>query len=166
MHIHLLIMQIPPFSPVLPQLPCACATLRRTSRALTQTYAKHFRDSGMEVTQFTLLQALQRTGEITQRRLGEILVLDSTTLSRSLAPLHRNGWIAVRSGNDRREKRIALSASGEAQMQSALQGWNDAQTRLKKLLGEDEWTETMGAMERLTAAALVLEQNTETGASV
>ena len=147
----------------LPPVPCACATLRRTSRALTQAYAKHFQGSDIEVTQFTLLQALQRTGEVTQRSLGEILLLDSTTLSRSLAPLQRRGWIVVRPGSDRREKRIALTSSGEAQLQSALKGWNDAQKRLKKLLGKNGWIETMQALEKLTVAALLLEQDTATG---
>lgn len=147
----------------LPKLPCACATVRRSSRALTQIYASRLQGHGMEGTQFTLLQVLQHTGEITQRQLGELLVIDSTTLSRSLAPLQRQGWIAVRPGKDRREKRISLTPAGQTQLSSAMKAWNDVQSRLKKVLGEKGWAQTMQALETLTAAALQLDQDAAAG---
>jgi DNA-binding MarR family transcriptional regulator len=154
---------VPPSS--LPPLPCGCATLRRTSRALTQAYAKHLGDSALEITQFTLLQTLRMAGELTQRALGEILVLDSTTLSRSLQHLDRHGWIAIRPGKDRREKRIAITPSGTKRLISALQGWNDAQSELRRLFGETGWEETMRALDRLTVAALTLTQADQAGAA-
>ena len=141
----------------LPPLPCACANLRRASRALTQLYGKHFRGSDLEITQFTLLQTLHRAGELTQRQLGRILCLDSTTLSRSLLPLSRRGWIAARPGKDRREKHIVITPAGQTQMGAALRRWSHVQQQLKEALGETAFAETLQVAERVTAAALSLE---------
>ena len=59
-----------------------CANFRRAARALTQCYDEAFRPLGLTITQFTILQALSLAGEITQGTLGEILAMDSTTLTR------------------------------------------------------------------------------------
>jgi len=48
---------------------------------------------GLRATRFTLLQALERKGTSPQMALGELLALDSTTLSRTLGALARAGWI-------------------------------------------------------------------------
>lgn len=77
----------------LPVLPCACANLRRASRAVTQLYDAQLREVAVTIAQFTLLQTLSIAGQLTQRRLGEILVLDSTTLSRTLRPLEKRRWV-------------------------------------------------------------------------
>ena len=90
-------MDKPPKSlPNLPNLPCLCATFRRTARALSQLYDEALRPLGLKTTQFTILQALSLTGEVSQGRLGEILALDSTTLTRTLAIMKRRKWVATR----------------------------------------------------------------------
>lgn len=125
-------------SPI-PQLPCLCANLRRASRALTQLYEDALRPSGLRATQFTILQALSLAGEVTQGLLGQILAMDSTTLSRALDILERRAWIAKRRGEDRREWRIRLSKHGAAQLQRALPAWQSVQHRLHTQLGTEVW---------------------------
>ena len=44
----------------LPPLVCACASLRRAARAVTQAYDAELRTTGMNPTQFTLLHFLAR----------------------------------------------------------------------------------------------------------
>jgi hypothetical protein len=44
-------------------LPCACATIRRASRAVTQLYDQWLRAHGIEGPQFVLLTMLERLGE-------------------------------------------------------------------------------------------------------
>ena len=68
------------------RLPCACANLRRADRVVTRYYDAVLRPSGLHVTQFTLLQALNHASEISQKQLAELLEIDSTTLTRTLAP--------------------------------------------------------------------------------
>src|SRR5512132_1038482 len=120
-------------------LPCACANLRRASRAVTQLYDEQLRAAGLSIAQFTLLQAISLAGKPTQRRLGQILVLDSTTLSRTLRILERRGWIRRRSGEDRRERLIELTGAGRSLFKKAVPLWDRAQKLLLARLGTRRW---------------------------
>jgi DNA-binding MarR family transcriptional regulator len=146
MYIHLLAMT----RSSLPKLPCLCGSLRRTSRALTQFYENALRPLGLRATQFTILQALSLTGEVTQNQLGEMLAMDSTTLTRTLQIMDREGWIAVRRGQDRRERRLRLSKAGESQFKRALPAWEKVQSRLRRQLGEPAWKNLLDITHQVT----------------
>jgi DNA-binding MarR family transcriptional regulator len=133
MHIHLIDMK----NASIPVLPCMCANFRRTARAMNQIYEEALRPAGLRATQFTILQALSLAGEVTQRNLGRILAIDSTTLTRTLTIMDRHGWIAKRRGEDRREWRMKLSKAGETQFKKALPHWEAAQAELRRQLGDD-----------------------------
>jgi len=134
-------------------LPCACASLRRASRAVTQLYDQELRASGLRVTQFTLLQALELAGNLTQGCLGELLSLDSTTLTRTLRPLLGRGWVRSLPGEDRRERHLHLTAAGRRQLAYARPGWERAQQRLQKALGAGDWQVMQTVVVGVTAAA-------------
>lgn len=91
----------------------------------------------MRSTQFTLLQALHIAGTLTQGDLGSLLSLDTTTLTRSLQPLVDTGWVKSERGEDRRERHLRLTASGERKYQDALPAWRRAQNQLKRVIGQD-----------------------------
>jgi DNA-binding MarR family transcriptional regulator len=135
----------------IPTLPCICANLRRASRALTQLYEDALRPLGLRATQFTVLQALSLAREVTQGLLGEILAMDSTTLTRTLDILERRGWITKRHGEDRREWRIRLSKRGESQLQRALPAWRSVQNRLHTQLGNEAWESLFILSDKVTS---------------
>jgi len=116
-----------------------CGTLRRTSRALTQLYEQALRPFGLRATQLTILQVLSLTGEVSQGQLGEILAMDSTSLTRTLAIMGREGWVTARRGKDRRERWVRLSSAGEMQLRRALPVWEKVQSRLRHRLGAQAW---------------------------
>jgi DNA-binding MarR family transcriptional regulator len=124
----------------LPALPCLCSSIRRASRAITQLYEDALRKVGLRATQFTILQALSLAGEVSQGRLGEMLAMDSTSLTRTLAIMIRQGWVSQRRGNDRRERRLRLTDAGSTQLSHALPAWEEVQVRLREQLGEQAWT--------------------------
>ena len=134
-------------------LPCACASLRRASRAVTQLYDHELRESGLRVTQFTLLQVLEIGGNMTQGRLGELLSLDSTTLTRTLRPLLGKGWVRSLPGEDRRERHLQLTPAGRRQLESARPGWERAQQRLRQALGASSWENMQTVSVAVTGAA-------------
>ena len=127
--------------------------MRRASRALTQLYDGELRGAGLTIAQFTLLQVLFRRGEVTQGGLGQILVLDTTTLTRTLQPLERKGWIERRQGEDRRERRITLTKAGRARFRRAIPAWNRAQKVLRSRLGRPRWKELMADLSDLAAVS-------------
>jgi DNA-binding MarR family transcriptional regulator len=134
-------------------LPCACANLRRASRIVTQRYDQQLHPAGIKATQFTLLQALVTAGDISQGKLGELLGLDSTTLTRTMALLRRKGWIQARAGEDRRELRLTLTEKGKRKYQSALPYWQSSQRRLRRALGEAGWQQIMDSTIRTAGLA-------------
>ena len=137
----------------LPQLPCMCASFRRAARALTQHYAYALRPFGLHATQFTILQALSIAGEVPQGQLGEILALDTTTLTRTLAIMRRHRWIAERRGQDRRERWIRLAKAGELQLNRALPVWEKVQSHLQAELGDKAWNYLFRATTNLATIA-------------
>lgn len=91
---------------------CACSSLRRASRAVTQHYERHFRGSGLRATQFTILATLAQTGPLSISELSAQLGLDRTTLSRNLRLIEDEGWIAPLGHDDQRVRKMTLTHKG------------------------------------------------------
>jgi len=118
---------------------------------MTQLYDAALRPSRLRITQFTLLQVLERTGEpMTQGALGDLLALDTTTLSRTLRPLERAKWIRRVEGGDARERRIELATQGRRVLERATPAWERVQRRLRTRLSQRGWV----ALRALSAAAV------------
>jgi DNA-binding MarR family transcriptional regulator len=132
------------------QLPCLCANLRRASRLVTQLYEDALRPVGLRATQFTVLQALSLAGQVTQGVLGQILGMDSTTLTRTLNIMKRQGWIEQRRGQDRREWRLSLTDAGQALMKRALPHWRSVQRRIHSQFGNQLWENLFQVTHKVT----------------
>lgn len=132
-------------------LPCLSASFRRAARVLNQHYEEALRPLGLRGTQFTLLQAFSLTGEVSQGNLGEILSIDSTTLTRTLAIMERQGWISSRPGDDRRERLLTLSKAGVAEYKRALPHWQKVQQQLRTRFGDQRWKELFNLTNQVTA---------------
>ncbi len=135
-------------------LPCLCGSLRRATRALTQVYEDALRDLDLSASQLTILQVLSRAGELSQGQLAQILAMDSTTLTRTLAIMRRQGWIAERRGRDRRERRLRLSRAGQMKLNRAMPLWENLQSRLRRRLGDQSWTNLLQLSNQLTDLTL------------
>jgi DNA-binding MarR family transcriptional regulator len=131
-------------------LPCACANLRRAARAITRLYNRELRSQHIEATQFTLLMALDLAGEVSQGRLGKLLAMDSTTLTRMLALLKKKGWVSEKEGEDRRFRMIRLTAAGRTKLAQCMPYWKKAQARVQEALGEQNMNQLAGTLELVT----------------
>jgi DNA-binding MarR family transcriptional regulator len=119
---------------------CLCNALRKASRAVSRLYDDEMRSVGLRTTQYSLLRALSRAGQVRQRDLGELTSLDETTLTRNLRPLIESGWVAIGTGEDRREKLVSLTEAGVAKLKEALPAWERAQKRLRSRIPEGQWS--------------------------
>jgi DNA-binding MarR family transcriptional regulator len=137
----------------IPDMPCICGSLRRTARALTQMYEKDFRPIGLRATQLTILQVLARAGEVSQGQLGDMLAMNSTSLTRTLRIMIREGWVAERRGKDRRERWVRLAESGEKLLERAMPVWEKLQDKVRTQLGAEEWEKLMQIANRVTNLA-------------
>src|SRR4051812_19028040 len=94
---------------------CACHNLRRAARAVTQVFDSHFDEIGLKATQFTVLAVVAHAGENppTVTALADSLVLEQSSLSRTLAVLDRLGYVKLAPGvEDRRERIVTLTRAG------------------------------------------------------
>jgi DNA-binding MarR family transcriptional regulator len=139
-------MSAPTTAPVGMPTPCLCLALRQASRAVSRFYDEELRGAGLRTTQFSLLRLLLRSGEVRQRDLGELTLHDETTLTRNLRPLVDAGWVAIRSGEDRREKWLKITAGGVAKLDEARQAWARAQKRMQQLLPKRVWRNLLAVL--------------------
>jgi DNA-binding MarR family transcriptional regulator len=134
-------------------LTCACQNLRRLTRLVTRIYDQELRKADIEITQFGLLTALGIVGEANQKRLSAGFAMDSTTLTRTLALLRKQGWIHVRPGKDKRERVFRLTEAGKRQIAAAEPHWEAAERRLRKTLGPSGWNRMEATVAQVTNAA-------------
>ena len=134
-------------------IPCLCLALRRASRAVSRLYDEELRGVGLRTTQYSVLRLLCDTGEVLQRDLGEVTVHEETTLTRNLRPLVDAGWVAVRAGEDRREKWLKITPKGLAKLEEARPHWARAQERMRSLLPEGVWQNLMTVLPDVASLA-------------
>lgn len=119
-------------------LPCYCASLRQAARAVTVLYEEMLADSGLRATQFTTLQVIERAPGRTTTELSEIIGIDQTTATRTLALIKKSGLAQDTVGEDRRQRRWSLTAHGQAQMRKLKPRWEAAQQTFERRLGHTE----------------------------
>ncbi len=135
-------------------LPCACQSLRRLTRLVTRIYERELRKANIEITQFGLLTALAAVGEANQKTLSAGFAMDSTTLTRTLAPLRKQHWIHVKPGQDRRERVFRLTEAGRMQIAAAQPHWEAAERRLRESLGPAAFRQMRAIASKATIAAM------------
>jgi DNA-binding MarR family transcriptional regulator len=136
------------------ELPCACQNLRRLSRIVTRIYDQELRRAGLEITQYGLLTALAKVGEANQKRLSAGFAMDSTTLTRTLGLLRKQGWVRARRGKDRRERLFSLTGAGSRQLAAAQPYWEQAERKLRHQIGDAGWKNMKETVVQVTEAAM------------
>jgi DNA-binding MarR family transcriptional regulator len=118
--------------------PCNCLALRQATRHITQFYDRCLAPTGLRTTQFSILMKLKRRGALTINGLAGELIMDRTTLGRTILPLQRDGLIDVKSGSlDRRTKKLHLTEAGVERLGEALKLWDEAQGRFEEKFGSE-----------------------------
>jgi len=119
----------------LQSLPCYCATLRQAARAATSMYEEALGDSGIRATQFTILQVLKEAPGLQTTEVGQLIGIDQTTATRTLALMKKNKLIADSTGTDRRARHWHLTQLGTAAISRIQPRWERAQAMVEKRLG-------------------------------
>jgi DNA-binding MarR family transcriptional regulator len=140
---------------------CICVNLRRASRAISQLYDEAMAASGLKVTQFSLLRAIERNEPVAITALADDMELDRTTLARNLAPLERDRLLTRSAGRDQRVTEVRLTAAGRAAIARALPLWEAAQAKVKQHLGSEKLAQLRAITEQAAAAATKLTSRTD-----
>ncbi|WP_323119738.1 MarR family winged helix-turn-helix transcriptional regulator [Burkholderia alba] len=118
------------------RLPCHCGTLRQAARAITSIYDAHLAKHGIRVTQFTILMALGSRESIPTGQLSSLLLLDQTTLSRTLATLQTRQLVRSEPGEDQRMRFWSLTPKGAALLEACTGDWEAAQDDVYQRTGK------------------------------
>ena len=132
---------------------CICVNLRRASRAISQLYDEAMAASGLKVTQFSLLRAIERNEPVAITVLADDMELDRTTLARNLAPLERDRLLTRSGGRDQRVTEVRLTPAGRAAIARALPLWETAQAMVGQHLGPQQLTQLRAITQAATTTA-------------
>lgn len=92
-----------------------CFSLYAASRAVTQTYRTVLAESGLTYPQFLVLVALSQQDGLSVHELGDVMYLDSGTLSPLLRRIEARGFVTrTRPGGDERVVTVSLTPEGRA----------------------------------------------------
>jgi len=136
---------------------CAAFNFRRTARAVTRLYDLGLESSGLRATQFAILTAIAKFQPASISRIGEILVLDQTTLTRSLRLLQKQRYLEISPRSVRRQRFLTLTDSGVKALAIAVPLWRKVQEKFLAEMGGDTWPRLRNELERLAGMAVQLE---------
>ena len=114
---------------------CLCLHLQRAARAVARRFDELMRPAGLTSGQFSLLMSLNRPEPPTMRAVAELLAMDRTTLTANLKPLERRGLVRIKTDqDDRRSRRLVLTAKGRAALIAALPAWQEGHAAIEPVL--------------------------------
>ena len=125
-----------PRSSLLEAKNCACFSVRKTARVLTQEYDQSITPSGLKTTQFSALAVIHRLGPIMITDLAKAMEIERTSLTRNLKLIERDGLIKSRSGEDARSRIVEITGAGQEKLDEAQVLWKIVQSRVVEKFGE------------------------------
>ena len=118
---------------------CLCLHAQRGARALARQFDDALRPLGITNWQFSLLMSLNRPQPPNMRAVADLLAMDRTTLTAALKPLERRRWVKLAEDpEDRRSRRIRLTAAGASLLARAVVVWEREHRALEARLGKKE----------------------------
>jgi len=122
------------------------------ARAITALYDQVLEPCGLRVSQFAILTSIRMHGAMTMQELAGELGLDPSTMTRTLQPLQRDGYVTAEQGEDRRVRELALTPRGHRKLGEAFDLWTKAQDDLRDKIGADRFERLVGDMGAVVSA--------------
>lgn len=99
-----------------------CFPLYACAKEVVRRYTPLLAPLGLTYTQYIAMMAMWEHKTLTVKRLGELLYLDSGTLTPLLKKMERAGWVSrQRSATDERVVVVSITESGEALREQAVE---------------------------------------------
>src|SRR5437762_4514734 len=131
---------------------------RRAARAVTSLYDTALPESGIRSTQVAILVGGAKNQPVSIGALANVLVIDGTTLTRSLRLLQTERFIAISNRAAMRQRFLTVTAKGERVLARSLPAWRNAQERFVATIGANYWLDLRNDLEKLAHVAVDLEK--------
>lgn len=115
---------------------CLAARVRLLHRTITGIFDEALRPLGLTDAQLTILVVVANRGPVSPGAVARRLNMEKSTISRNVARMAKNDWLSVADGESGRNQRLTLNAKGRALLVKALPAWEEAQSKVKAVLGQ------------------------------
>jgi DNA-binding MarR family transcriptional regulator len=135
---------------------CPALRVRQASRVLTKLFDCELARFGLHSSQLAVLVAAALSGDsgAAMNKLAQVLLMDRTTLTRSIQPLERAGLLRVaRSPRDARTKAVVITRPGERMIKAVFPVWAHVLQQIKKSAGEEVLTGLHARLDQVIALA-------------
>jgi len=114
---------------------CLCGNLRLATRVVTAAYDERLAAAGLTSAQLNVLWCVLSAQRLPMQRIGELLMMEKSTVTRNIASLRARGLLRVETGSDARVKEVLATPSGRKAFASAMPHWRAAQRAMSAVLG-------------------------------
>ena len=128
---------------------CGSFNFRRTARAVTKLYDMALQESGIRSTQFSILVGIAKNQPVSIGALADVMIIDRTTLTRSLRLLQKEGLIAISNRAAMRQRFLTITTKGEYTLARSLPAWREAHARFVATVGSEHWIDLRNELEQL-----------------
>jgi DNA-binding MarR family transcriptional regulator len=90
-----------------------------------------------------------------------VLILDATTLTRSLRLLEKEGLITISERSTMRQRFLSMTPKGERALERSVVVWRKAHERFLVTVGPEYWNELRKELEQLARVVVELEEPRE-----
>jgi DNA-binding MarR family transcriptional regulator len=115
---------------------CNCFAVRKAARQISRFYDAYLERSGIRITQFLTLAALNQLGSAAVSALAERLDIERTAMGKMVEFLQRDDLVTIKpSPTDGRSRLIELTEKGRRLHKKAAPLWEQAQRQFNQLNG-------------------------------
>jgi DNA-binding MarR family transcriptional regulator len=130
---------------------CHCFAMRKAARQISRFYDAHLARSGIRITQFLTLAALNELGSAAVIALAERLDIERTAMGKMVEFLQRDGLVTIKpSPADGRSRLIELTEKGGRLHKKAAPLWEKAQRQFEQLNGAKRVIELRRGLAEMT----------------
>jgi len=115
---------------------CTSLKVRKFDRLLARQYDQAMAAVGLKATQFSLLSNVREYGPISLTDLAAKMVIEPSTMTRSIKLLQKEGWVKQVEGEDARSRLVSVTAKGIKKQASAISIWEAQQQHILDAVGE------------------------------
>jgi len=116
---------------------CLGYRVRLLNRVITNIYDRAMQPLGLKANQANILTMLSYIGHASSADISRVLVMEKSTVSRTVNRMKKNGWINVDGNGNGPSQAITVTAEGRKRMASAHEQWKKAQKQATELLGKE-----------------------------
>jgi DNA-binding MarR family transcriptional regulator len=130
---------------------CNCFAVRKAARQISRFYDAHLERSGIRITQYLSLAALNELGSAAVSALAERLDIERTAMGKMVEFLQRDGLVTIKpSPTDGRSRLIELTEKGSRLYKKAAPFWEEAQRQFRQLNGAKRVNELRRGLAEMT----------------